>query len=284
MFLKIELSFIQCLIFGALISPTDPIAVLSILRSAKVSKALETKISGESLFNDGVAVVLFTVVLGIAYQDHHIHWLSISKLLIVETLGGALLGTVAGYIAYLMLEKIDDYVTEIMITLALVFTGGTIAEIFHLSGPIAAVCAGLLIGNRGRSLAMSSKTVEQLDTFWHLLDEIFNSILFVLLGLEVFVITFTGEHFIAGILAIPIVLLARGTGVWAIITALKSHREFSSNTIKILTWGGLRGGISIALALSLPRSEVRDVIIAMTFIVVVFSVLVQGLTVKYLVK
>lgn len=282
--LSIDLPFIYCLLFGSLISPTDPIAVMSILKTAGAPKSLETKIAGESLFNDGVAVVIFTVLLGIATGEHEPTAGAVALLFITEVAGGALFGLSLGYVAYLLMKSIDNYQVEVLITLALVFAGYAGAEALHLSAPIAAVAAGLLIGNHGRSFAMSEKTCEHVDTFWELIDEILNAVLFVLLGLELLILTMDGKSMIAGLIAIPMVLLARFLGVSIPIQIRKRRREFSPHIIKILTWGGLRGGISVALALSLSVSPERDVILMMTYIVVVFSVLVQGLSIGALIK
>ena len=281
--LSIEFPYLYCLLFGSLISPTDPIAVMSILRSIGASKSLQTKIAGESLFNDGVALVFFTVFSGMAIQGKNFTFESVTILFLQESLGGAILGLSLGYLAYYFLKKINDYITEILITIALVLTGGTIAEILHVSSPIAAVCAGLFIGNHGRNFAVSKKSCEHLDFFWHVLDEILNSILFVLLGIEILVLVFELRFFAAGLLAIPVVLIARYIGVASIIHVLKFKKSYNPKIVKILTWGGLRGGISVALALTLPPSAYRDIILSMTFIVVIFSVLVQGLTIKRLV-
>ncbi len=282
--LSLDLSLIYCLLFGSLISPTDPIAVLSILKSVGAPKTLETKIAGESLFNDGVAIVIFTVLLGIATGEHEPTFGSIALLFLLEVVGGAALGLFLGYIAYRLLKSIDNYQVEVLITLALVFTGYAGAEALHLSAPIGAVAAGLLIGNHGRMFAMSDKTTEHVDTFWELIDEILNGILFVLLGLELILLNLAIPSMASGLLSIPVVLLARVFGVGIPIYIRKLQREFSPNIIKILTWGGLRGGISVAMALSLPVSPERDVILVMTYIVVVFSVLVQGLSIGAVIK
>ncbi len=282
--LGLHIPFIYCLLFGSLISPTDPIAVLSIMKTAGAPKELETKIAGESLFNDGVAVVVFMVILGIATGQSEPTLSSIAVLFLEEAVGGALFGLGMGYLAYCMLKSMDDYRVEVLITLALVFCGYALAETLHVSAPIAAVTAGLLIGNHGRSFAMSETTVLHVDTFWELVDEILNAVLFVLLGLEVLVLTFEGSHLLAGVLAIPIVLAARLAGVSLPVMLLRWKREFPPHTIRILTWGGLRGGISVALALSLPASPERDIILTMTYVVVIFSVLCQGLTIGHLIK
>jgi CPA1 family monovalent cation:H+ antiporter len=282
--LGIGVPFIYCLLFGALISPTDPIAVLAILKNVGAPKALETKIAGESLFNDGVAVVIFVVILDIATGHHEPSAVSITLLFFKEAVGGALFGLAAGYGAYRLLRTVDNYQVEVLITIALVFSSYAAAEAMHISAPIAAVAAGLLIGNHGRTLAMSEKTIEHVDMFWELVDEILNGILFVLLGFELLIVTFDLSSFKAGLIAIPVVLLARFIGVSLPIWLRKFKREFSPNAIKILTWGGLRGGISVALALSLPVSPERELILMMTYVVVVFSILVQGLTIGKLVQ
>jgi len=282
--LGINLPMIHCLLFGALISPTDPIAVLGILKKVGVSESLETKICGESLFNDGVAVVIFLVFMKIATGSQEVTAASVLGFFIKEALGGALFGLLIGWVAYWMLKTIDNYQVEILITLALVAGGFALADELHLSGPIAIVVAGLLIGNHGRLLAMSDTVREHLDTFWELVDEILNAVLFVLIGLEVLVLTFTREYFIAGLVLIPVVLLARFVSVGGPVVIMRLFRRFSPHAIKILTWGGLRGGISVALALSLPAGKNREVILAITYMMVVFSIIVQGLTIGKLVR
>ncbi|MBC8247355.1 MAG: sodium:proton antiporter [Deltaproteobacteria bacterium] len=282
--LGIELSFIFCLLFGSLISPTDPIAVLSILKKAVVPKSLEVKISGESLFNDGVAVVVFLVLLKLASGTEPVSFWSISKLFAVEALGGIVYGIIIGLISFWMLKSVDNYQVEILITLALVSGGYALADYLHLSGPIAVVVAGLLIGNHGRMLAMSDTTRQHLDTFWELVDEILNAVLFVLIGLEVMVLSFSKAYFLAGLLLIPIVLFSRFISVGIPVAMLRPFRSFSPHVVKILTWGGLRGGISVALALSLPAGTERDAILFMTYSIVVFSIVFQGLTIGKLVK
>lgn len=269
---------IGCLLFGALISPTDPIAVLSILKKVNAPKQLEIKITGESLFNDGVGVALFLVLLSVA-ETGQAEPGSVALLFLQEAIGGALVGLAAGYGAYRMLKSIDQHHVEILITLALVMGGYAVADALHTSGPIAVVVAGLLIGNHGRHLGMSDTTREYLDTFWELVDELLNAILFVLIGLEVLALSFKSEYLIAGLLAIPLVLFARFVSVSLPVQVFRLFQELTDRATLILTWGGLRGGISVAMALSLPPSSFRDVIITMTYIVVVFSILVQGLTI-----
>ena len=268
----LPLPFLYCLLFGALISPTDPIAVMGILRQARLPKALEMKIVGESLFNDGVGVVIFLVVLNLLPKAS-VSMTDVLVLFAEEALGGAVLGLALGYIAYRMLRSVDNYQVEILITLALVMGSFGLADLLHTSGPIAVVVAGLMIGNQGRQWAMSETTREHLDNFWELLDELLNAVLFVLIGLEVLVLSFQRPYLMAGLVAIPLVLTARWLSVFFQVKAFSFVREFSARTITILTWGGLRGGISVALALSLPQGSTRDA-------VVVFSILVQGLTIN----
>jgi len=282
--LGIHLDFIYCLLFGSLISPTDPIAVLSILKSANAPKTLETKIAGESLFNDGMAVVVFIVLLGIATSGEDVNAGHIAILFLEEAVGGVVFGFAIGWLTYQMLKQVDNYQVEILLTLALVMGGYALAAAIHTSGPIAVVVAGLLIGNQGRMLAMSEHSREHLDTFWELIDEILNAVLFVLIGLEVLVLPFTQDVLLASLALIPLVLLARLISVGLPINLLRLRREFSPGVVKVLTWGGLRGGVSVALALSLPAGEARDVILAITYAIVIFSIVVQGLTIGRLVK
>jgi CPA1 family monovalent cation:H+ antiporter len=280
----VALPFVYCLLFGALISPTDPIAVLGVLKSAGVPKSLESKIAGESLFNDGLGVVMFLVLLEMATGTHELHASDVAILFVQEVFGGATLGLIAGLAAYYMLRSVNEYQVEVLITLALVMGSYAVAASFHLSGPIAVVVAGLLVGNHGRRFAMSAETREHLDTFWELVDEILNAVLFVLIGLEVLLLAFTTKYLLLGLAAIPIVLLARLASVGVPIAILRSYRQFSPFATRILTWGGLRGGISVALALALPRGAEREVILAVTYAIVVFSILIQGLSLGWLIK
>jgi len=281
--LGIHMPLIYCLVFGALISPTDPIAVVGVLKSVGVAKTLETKIAGESLFNDGIGVVMFLVMVGIATGSGQPDVKHISLLLLQEAGGGAVFGLLAGGLTFYLLRSIDSYQVEILLTLALVMGGYTVASALHLSGPIAMVVAGLVIGNHGRLLAMSDSTREHLDSFWELVDEILNAVLFVLIGLEILLLSFHEEYLLATIAIIPAVLLARFVSVGLPITVMRRFRRFSPRVIEILTWGGLRGGISVALVLSLPGGMEREVILFATYGVVVFSILVQGLTIGPLV-
>ena len=275
------------LVFGALISPTDPVAVLGVLRAANLKKSLETKIAGESLFNDGVGYVVFLVLVGIAFPVRDLHSDGLSdaiKLFVQEAAGGALLGIVLGWATYKIMIKIDDYSVEVLLTLALAFGGYQLAIWLHVSAPIMAVCAGLLIGDELTSHAMSQKTRDYVDAFWKLIDEILNAILFLMIGLEVFAIAFSMGAVVAGVLSIGLSLLARFVAVVVPITLLRPFREFSKGIVPIMTWGGLKGGISVALALSLPDSEWKPLILTVTYIVVLFSIIVQGLTVAPLAR
>jgi CPA1 family monovalent cation:H+ antiporter len=281
----LSLQFIECLLFGALISPTDPIAVLALLRRIGVPKTVEIQIAGESLFNDGVGVVMFTGLLGIATGQHQYEVGYLATLLLREAVGGAVFGLCLGLLVYYLLRSVDDYQVEILLSLGLVAGGYALADAIHVSGPIAMVVAGLLIGNHGRMFAMSPTTIQHLDLFWKLVDEILNAVLFVLVGLEVLVATVHPLSLAAGLLVIPIVLLSRLVSVGLPVLGLRLIQRIEPGTVAILTWGGLRGGISVALALSLldqpagAKVPGGDVILVLTYAVVVFSILVQGLTI-----
>ncbi|WP_420578570.1 cation:proton antiporter [Ekhidna sp.] len=298
-----EIDLIYCLLFGALISPTDPIAVLALTKQFGLSKKLEIKIAGESLFNDGVGVVIFLTILGIAkaqagihdaggHGDAEITAASVAMLFSVEVFGGLLLGALFGFVGFKLLNYIDnDHVElEVLVTLTLVMVGGRIAELIHVSAPLGMVVMGLFIGNQGRDEKLANATGEYVFKFWHLLDEALNAILFILIGLEMLVIaeSFTVSNLAIGGIGILIVLTARFIGVSIPITAMRPFRTFEPKTIQILTWGGLRGGISVALALSLTDlafpDYVKDTILFTTYCVVVFSILVQGLTIGALLK
>ncbi|TVQ89471.1 MAG: sodium:proton antiporter [Chromatiaceae bacterium] len=280
--LGLEVPLIYCLLFGALIAPTDPIAVLGILKTAGAPPSLEAKITGESLFNDGVAVVLFLVLLEIAIGVD-MTLTDILGMFLREALGGLLLGLLSGGLAYLMLRRVDNYQVEVLITLAVAAGGYAAAEHLGISAPITVVVAGLLLGNQGRR-SMSARTREHLDSFWELVDEILNAVLFVLIGLEVMVLSLSGPALLAGALAIPLALGARALSVALPIGLLRRFEDFAPGAVAILTWGGLRGGISVALALALPLGETRDILVTVTYVVVVFSILVQGLTLAPLIR
>ena len=287
--LGISMAWPVCLLFGALISPTDPISVLGIMKKIGAPKSLATKISGESLFNDGVGVVVFLVVLDAASGASDVSVGQIGWLLLQEVGGGVLLGFLLGGIAFYLHRTVESVHVELLISLAVVAGGYPLALALHCSGPIAMVVAGLLIGNPGRRHAMGESVRAQVDTLWEMIDEILNAILFVLLGLEVIVLAWRQEFLLAGLIMIPVVLFARFVTVGAAVTTLRRFRVFSPRVIRILTWGGLRGGISVALALSIPMTieamdqtttfPARNLILVMTYVVVVFSIVVQGLTI-----
>lgn len=273
-----------CLVFGALISPTDPIAVMGILKSAGAPSSVELVISGESLFNDGVSVVLFSLILAMIASGDAPSVTGVSRLLLEEAGGGALLGAVVGYVTFRMLKSIDSYQEEVLITLAAVLGGYALATHLHVSGPLAMVVMGLIVGNHGRSYAMSEQTEKNLDMFWELIDEILNAVLFVLIGLEVILIHFTSPLIVTGLMVIVLTLFSRLLTVGVPIAILGQRFRLPEGSWSVLTWGGLRGGISVALALSLPPGDARDVVVGMTYLVVVFSILIQGMTIGKLVK
>ncbi|WP_227285423.1 MULTISPECIES: cation:proton antiporter [Paracoccaceae] len=276
------------LVFGAIVTPTDPVAVLGVLRAANLRKSLETKIAGESLFNDGVAYVVFLILIGLAFtgdQSHGEGGLGDAAILFVqEAFGGALLGAVLGFLTFRVMRRIDDPSLEVLLTLGLAFGGYELAIALHVSAPIMAVVAGLLIGHTGPKGGMSEQTRSYVDAFWKLIDEILNAVLFLLIGVEVFAVAFTGDVLLTGAAAIALALLARLVAVSVPILMLRPFREFSDGVIPIMTWGGLKGGISVALALSLPEGEWKPVILGATYLVVVFSIIVQGLTVGTLAR
>jgi CPA1 family monovalent cation:H+ antiporter len=281
--LQTDLPLLDCLLLGALISPTDPIAVLGIMKTANAPPALQIQVSAESLFNDGIGVVVFLSLIDIA-EHGSVSAINVIKLIATEALGGLALGIVAGGMVYGLLRRINYYNVEILLTVALATGVYALADALHLSGPIAVVAAGLLIGNQGRSFAMSEETRKHLDSFWLLIDEILNAVLFLLIGLGMLVIPVTARVRIAACCLIPLILLARWGTACAVILPLRRWQRFVPGTIPVLTWAGLRGGISIALALSLPQDHNRDSIVAITYGIVVFSILVQGMTVGRLVR
>lgn len=275
------------LVFGSLISPTDPVAVLGVLREADLQKSLETKIAGESLFNDGVGYVVFLVLVGLAFPSdgHHGSGLADAATLFVqEAVGGAVLGLVLGWLTFRVMRRIDDYSLEVLITLGLAFGGYELAVYLHVSAPIMAVCAGLLIGDIGMKNGMSEETRQYVDGFWKLIDEILNAVLFLMIGFEVFAIAFDMSFVTTGVLSIGLALLARLAAVAVPILILRPFREFSRGVTPIMTWGGLKGGISVALALSLPEGEWKPLILTVTYVIVIFSIIIQGLTIAPLAK
>jgi len=279
--LKLPVPFLQCLLFGALISPTDPISVLAILREANISKSLEIKIAGESLFNDGVAlVVFFTTLHALHNPGHGTSFGEILKIFSVEALGGLLLGVALGFVGLRVLKNVNDYKIEVMITLAIVLGGYTLARSLHISEPLTMVAAGIFIGNYGKAYAMSDVSGDYMDKFWELIDEILNIILFVMMGFELLLITHFSNYWVAGLIAIPVVLLGRFISIWASSMLIRLKQDISLPTIGFLTWGGLRGGISIALALTLNQQHHGHLFVVVTYFVVVFSVVVQGLSIE----
>lgn len=274
------------LVFGALISPTDPVAVLGVLREADLRRSLEAKIAGESLFNDGVGYVIFLLLVGLAFPgaghggaDHETSAADAILLFVQEAFGGAILGAVLGWIVFRMMRRIDDYPLEVLLSLGLAFGGYQLAIALHFSGPIMAVVAGLFIGHVGVKHGMSDQTRNYVQAFWTLIDEILNAILFLLIGIEVFAVQFDMDAVTVGLISIALALVARLAAVAVPILALRLIRHYPRDVIPIMTWGGLKGGISVALALSLPDSEFKPLILTVTYMVVVFSIIVQGLTI-----
>ena len=287
-FFGFDFPFIWALVFGALISPTDPVAVLGLFKTVKVPETLEAKMAGESLFNDGVGVVVFTVVVGVAIGGgaHGVEMgiATVAELFVTEAIGGAILGLIAGYVGYRAMYHIDEHNLEVLVTLAVVMVTYAIAIRLHMSGPIAMVIAGLFIGNKGMDLAVSDNTRDYVRKFWSLLDEILNSVLFLLIGLEVLVISRQVDAVKVAVLIIPLTLAARWLSVYIPISILSRWNTFTKGAIPILTWCGLRGGIAVALALSLPANEYKPTILTITYAVVLFSIIVQGLTIKPLIE
>lgn len=280
LWLGLGIPLLFCLLFGALVSPTDPVAVLAVLKRVGVPKSLETRIAGESLFNDGTAVVVFLTLLEIGAGRGGADAASTALLFATEVIGGSAFGLVAGYVAFLMMRRIDSYPVEILITLALATGGYALAEALHVSAAIAVVLMGLFVGNRGKREAMSDRTQARLFDFWEIVDELLNLLLFGLIGLEMMVLIFSWPQAAAATCAIVIVLAARFVSVSATILATPRLRQVRKKAITIMTWGGLRGGISIALALSLPPFTGRETVISTTYGVVIFSILVQALTLR----
>lgn len=282
--LSIDVPLVWCFVFGALISPTDPVAVMGVMKRAAMPDTLQATVAGESLFNDGVGVVVFSILLAIALGAEPFSVSTAASHFVREAMGGALLGLAAGYVAYRAMRSIDEYNIEVLISLAVVMGGYSLAMALHVSGPVAMAVAGLLIGNKGVTYAMSDQTQDYLIKFWALIDEILNAVLFLLIGLEVIVLALKGAYILAGIGAILIVMAARAISVGVPLKAMKRAIDMGPLAFPTLVWGGLRGGISVALALSLPDSEIRNELLVATYAVVLFAVIVQGGTISWLIK
>jgi monovalent cation:H+ antiporter, CPA1 family len=279
-FLEMEVPFMQCLVFGALISPTDPLAAISILRKAGIRKPLEIKIAGESLFNDGVSVLLFAIFLPLAMGNtFDITFKNVAGLFVQEAGGGVFVGLLLGYVGSQGIKRINDYKVTVIITVAIVMGGYLVTRYLHISGPLTMVTAGLVIGNYGKRTAMSISDKDYLDKFWELIDEILNAMLFLIIGFEVLLIPDIHQYWLVGCIAIAVVLLSRFFSVWLPIRFVPNIGKFDKKTIVALVWGGLRGGVSVALALSLDESLNQNLFLSVTYYVVVFSIVVQGLTI-----
>ncbi len=274
-----------CLLFGALISPTDPVAVVGILKKSKLPRHIQTNIIGESLFNDGVGVVIFALILEAHLMGpDQVTFLGVTRLFAQEALGGLIAGAGIGYLGYQLMRRIDHYHTEILISLAMVMGGYSLCHWLHVSGPLAMVIAGIITGNKGKLKAMSDTTRDYLEKFWEVLDDILNTLLFMLIGLEIVVVDFKMGYILLGLVVTVMLMIARFISLWLPIQLFFMRKAFPLPQIKIMTWGGLRGGISVALALSLPPSAFKDILVTVTFVVVLFSILVQGLTIDGLIK
>lgn len=285
MLLELNVPYIQCLVFGALISPTDPLAVIAILKKAGLSKPIETKISGESLFNDGVAVLLFAILLQLAQgSEVDITFKHVAGLFVQEAIGGLAIGLLLGYIGSKAIKQINDYQVTVLITVAIVMGGYLITRFLHISSPITMAAAGLVVGNYGKAKAMSAMDKDYLDKFWEMIDEILNAILFLIIGFEILLIPDIRQYWVVGCLSIGIVLLSRLLSIWLPTRIIPGIGRFDAKTITILVWGGLRGGVSVALALSIDQHLHQNLFLSATYYVVVFSILVQGLTIGKLVS
>lgn len=284
-FIGIEAPFLACLLFGALISPTDPIAVIGILGKSNLSKSIETNIVGESLFNDGIGVVVFITLLGISSTGlENMSVSSIGILFAQEAIGGSLVGLAIGYLGFKLMKSIDDFQSEILISLAMVMGGYSLCSAIHVSGPLAMVVAGLFTGNKGKNEAMSDITMDYLGKFWEVLESILNAVLFMLIGLEMVIVHLQFNYLLVGLALAISLVVARYISLVLPTFLFGLHKKFKKGTLIIMSWGGLRGGISIALALSLPTESQREVFVPITFIVVFFSIVVQGLTMGKLIK
>jgi len=276
----VQVPYIDCLLFGALLSPTDPIAVMAILKRAGIPKSLEMKITGESLFNDGVGVVVFLTIFELATgKGNNFSATGAILLFLKEAGGGILFGAVMGYVAYFFIRSIANYRVEVLITLATVTLGYTIADHLHISAPLAIIVTGIIIGSKVRGIALSQTSWDYLGKFWDLIDEIFNAILFLLIGMQILQVKIYSTIVLIGLAMILVVLLARWVSVYFPVVLMRFKIKFEKNAVAILVWGGLRGGLSVAMALSLPQSMHRDELVLITYIIVIFSIIVQGLTI-----
>ncbi|NNI31277.1 cation:proton antiporter [Pasteurella multocida] len=291
--IDLPIDLIYCILFGALISPTDPIAVLAIIKNLKAPKRLSMQVEGESLFNDGVGLVIFTTIFAVAFGGHAPTLAGITELFLQEAVGGILFGLVIGFVAHLLISSTDDGSLEILLTLTIPTAGFMLANMLHVSGALAMVVAGILIGNWTRHTGFSKQSQLYLDHFWEMIDHFLNSLLFLLIGLALLLVDFGAQGFILLILAIPICLIGRYISVWMPFKVMQRFRSYNPYTLRILTWGGLRGGLSLAMALSIPKGmlyldhigmDVRDLLLVMTYAVVTFSILVQGSTIETMIK
>ncbi len=282
---NIDISFITCLLFGALISPTDPVAVMGILSKAGLSKSIETQITGESLFNDGIGVVIFLSILDVALKGvDNFQALSVFTLFMQEAVGGIVTGLLIGYIGYKMIKSIDNFQTEILISLAMVMGGYSLCHYIHVSGPLAMVVAGIIIGNKAKETAMSDISKDYLEKFWEVTDEVLNALLFLIIGLQLVIIEFKMNYLIIGLIISIILIIVRYFSLWSSTHLFFFKNKLEDKTLEIMTWGGVRGGISIALALSIPKDLNRDLIVSITFVIVFISIVLQGFTIEKLVK
>jgi CPA1 family monovalent cation:H+ antiporter len=276
----VQIPYVDCLLFGALLSPTDPIAVMAILKRAGIPKSLELKITGESLFNDGVGVVVFLTIFEVAAgKGGSFSATGAILLFLKEAGGGILLGAAMGYIAYFFIKSIANYRVEVLITLATVTFGYTVADHVHVSAPLAIIVTGIIVGSKVRGIALSQTSWDYLGKFWDLIDEIFNAILFLLIGMQILQVKIYPTIVYIGLVMILVVLLARWVSVYFPVLLMRFKIKFEKNAVAILVWGGLRGGLSVAMALSLPQSMHRDEMVLITYIIVIFSIIVQGLTI-----
>ena len=284
-FIALPIPFLYCLLFGALISPTDPIAVMGILKEAGLSKDIETKIVGESLINDGIGVVIFVTILQIVAVGHeNFGVIDITLLFLQEAVGGVVTGLLIGYAGFILMKSIDHFQTEILISLAMVMGGYSFCHYIHVSGPLAMVVAGIITGNTGAAKAMSDNTRDYLGKFWEVTDEILNAILFMLIGLEIVFVDFRVGYILISIITVVLIVLSRFISLYGTSLLFRFKQEISNNTLKIMTWGGLRGGISIALALSIPPNPYKELIVSITFVIVLVSIVGQGLTIERFIK